>query len=96
MSRLLFRNLALLLGVFLAVWLGFRFLLPIGLPFLLGGLLAFIAEPTVGLLSRKLSRSAAAGIGVLVTLVLIGSVFFLLMALLVKELGVLAGALPNL
>ena len=96
MSRLLFRNLTLLLGVFLAVWLGFQFLLPLGLPFLLGGLLALAAEPTVGLLSRKLPRAAAAGIGVLVTLVLIGSIFFLLMALLVKELGILAGALPNL
>ncbi len=96
MSRLLFRNFALLLGVFLGVWLGLRFLLPILLPFLLGGLLAFAAEPTVGLLSRKLPRTAAAGIGVLVTLVLMGSIFFLLMALLVKELGILAGALPNL
>ena len=96
MSRLIYRNFALLLGVFLAVWLGFRFLLPLGLPFLLGGLLAFVAEPAVGLLARKLPRTAAAGIGVLVTLVLIGSLFFLLMALLVRELGTLAGALPNL
>lgn len=96
MSRFLFRNLAVLLGIFLAVWLGFRFLLPVLLPFLLGGLLAFAAEPTVGLLSKKLPRTAAAGIGVLATLVLVVCVFFLLMALLVKELGLLAGALPDL
>ena len=96
MSRSTFRSLALLFGVFLVLWLGIRFLLPIGLPFLLGGLLAFAAEPIVGLFSKKLPRAAAAGIGVCITLVLIGCVFFLLMALLVKELGLLAGALPNL
>lgn len=96
MSRSLFRNLALLLGCFITLWLGIRFLLPILLPFLTGGLLAFAAEPTVSLLSKKLPRPAAAGIGVCVTLVLIGCIFFLLTALLVKEMGVLAGALPNL
>lgn len=96
MHRSLFRNLALLLGCFLVLWLGLRFLLPILLPFLLGSLLAFAAEPTVNLLSKKLPRAAATGIGVCVTLVLIGCIFFLLMALLVKEMGILAGALPNL
>ena len=96
MHRGLFRNFALLLGVFLVLWLGIRFLLPIGLPFLLGTLLAFAAEPAVSLLSRKLPRAAAAGIGVCVTLGLILCVFFLLMALLVKEMSLLAGALPDL
>ena len=96
MSRKSFSNLLPLLGIFLALWLGIRFLLPIGLPFLLGGFLAFAAEPTVGLLSKKLPRAAAAGLGVCTTLVLILCVFFLLMALLVREMGILAGALPNL
>ena len=96
MHRGLFRNLALLLGVFLVLWMGIRFLLPITLPFLLGGLLAFAAEPAVSLLSRRLPRGLSAGIGVCVTLALICCVFFLLMALLVKEMGILAGALPNL
>ena len=92
----IFRNTALLLGFFLALWVGIRFFLPILLPFLLGTLLSIAAEPTVSLLSRKLPRVAAAGIGVCVTLVLIGCIFFLLMALLVREMGVLAGALPDL
>ena len=96
MHRGLFRNLALLLGIFLALWLGIRFLLPIILPFLLGGLLAFAAEPAVSLLSKRLPRGLSAGIGVCVTLALICCIFFLLMALLVKEMGILAGALPNL
>ena len=96
MSRSLFRNFAILLGIFLTLWLGIRFLLPLLLPFLLGTLLAFAAEPSVVLLSRKLPRGISAGIGVSVTLVLMGCVFFLLMALLVREMGILAGALPNL
>ena len=96
MYRFSFRNLALVMGLFFGLWLGIRFLLPMLLPFLLGTLLALAAEPTVGLLARKLPRTAAAGIGVLVTLVLIGCIFFLLMALLVKEMTILAGALPNL
>ena len=96
MSRWFFRNTALLLGCFLLVWLGSRFLLPLLLPFLLGGLLAFAAEPLVGLLSKKLPRPVSAGFGVTVTLALLVCVFFLVMALLVKEMGVLAGALPDL
>lgn len=96
MSRNSFRNLVFLLGAFLVFWLGIRFFLPIALPFLLGGLLAFAAEPTVSLLSKKIPRAAAAGIGVCITLALIGCAFFLLMALLVREMGILAGALPNL
>ena len=75
MSKSLFRNLTLLLGVFLTLWLGIRFLLPLLLPFLLGTLLAFAAEPAVMLLSRRLPRGISAGIGVSVTLVLIGFFF---------------------
>lgn len=96
MTRSFFRNCALLLGIFLTLWLCLRFLLPLLLPFLLGTLLAFAAEPSVVLLSKKLPRSLSAGIGVTVTLALILCVFFLLMALLVREMGILAGALPNL
>ena len=96
MSHITFRNIATVLGCFLGLWLGIRFFLPILLPFLLGALLAFAAEPTVFFLSKKLPRTAAACVGVFGTLVLLGCIFFLLMALLVKEMGILAGALPNL
>lgn len=96
MSRSIFRTFTLILGVFLTLWLSIRYLLPLLLPFILGSLLALAAEPSVSLLARKLPRGISAGVGVSVTLVLIGCVFFLLMALLVREMGVLAGALPNL
>ena len=85
----------LILGFFLA-WLGFKYLLPILFPFLLGILLALAAEPMVKRLSRKIPRPAAAAMGVTATLILVISALFFLMALLVREIGLLARALPDL
>lgn len=96
MPRLTLKNISALLGVFLLVWLGMRFLVPIAFPFLLGTALALAAEPLVRILSRRLPRSISAGIGVFVTLILLSCLLLLLAALLVRELGRLAGALPDL
>lgn len=96
MPRPTARNIAALLGVFALVWLGLRYIMPMLLPFLLGAALAVAAEPLVRLLAKRLPRSIAAGIGVTVTLVLLSCLLILLAALLVKELGRLAGALPDL
>lgn len=98
MARPNLKSIAALVGIFLLVWLSLKYLLPITLPFLLGGILAFSAEPLVRLLEKRLRfpRTAAAGIGVTVTLLLLSCVLFLLAALLVRELGILAGALPDL
>ena len=85
-----------LAGAFFAVWLALKYLFPVVSPFLLGGLLALSSEPIVKPLSRKLPRTAAAGIGVLATLVLLLTILVVLTAAVVKELGVLAGALPDL
>ena len=81
---------------FLALWLGAKYLLPLAMPFLLGAGLALMAEPAVKFLARKLPRAAAAGIGVTGTLLLLTCGIFLAGALLVKELGLLATALPDL
>lgn len=85
----------LVLGFFLA-WLGFKYLLPILFPFLLGMLLALAAEPMVKRLAKKIPRPAAAVIGVTATLFLVIFALFFLMALLVREVGFLARALPDL
>lgn len=81
----------------LAVWLGVKYLLPVLLPFLMGTLLALAAEPVVRLGTRRfhLPRAAAAGVGVSLTLVLLAGILSLLGAVAVKELGVLAGSLPD-
>lgn len=96
MPRPTARNIATLLGVFALVWIGFRYIMPIFLPFLLGAALAVAAEPLVRLLAKRLPRGVAAGVGVTVTLVLLSCLLILLAALLVKELGRLASALPDL
>ena len=87
-----------LAGVFLLSFLAIRFLLPIALPFLLGLLLALAAEPLVGFGCRKLHlpRAICAGAGVSITFCALTVLFALLCAFAVRELGLLAGVLPDL
>ena len=82
----------LILGAFVALWLGLKFLLPVALPFLLGGMLAVAAEPAVRFGQRvlKWKRGLSAGFGVTVTLVFLLGALSILGAAAVKELGQLA------
>lgn len=96
MAQSSFKKLALLAGVFLLLWLGGRFLLPLILPFLLGALLAAAAEPLVRRLSEKLPRGLAAGIGVGGTLILLIAVILTLTAILLHQLSHLAKVLPDI
>ena len=82
----------------LAAWLGIQYVLPVAMPFLLGGLLAFAAEPAVSYLSRKwgLKRPLAACLGVAGTLVFGAAVLVLLGALTLRELTRLADRVPDL
>ena len=88
----------IVLGVFISVWLGLKYLLPVLLPFLMGTVIAVAAEPLVGLGVRRLRlpRWLCAGVGVTLTLTLFAATLWLLGALTVKELGALAGALPDI
>lgn len=92
------KRIALLAGGFLGVWLFLKYLLPIFLPFALGFLLALAAEPAVRAGSRllKLPRWAATGVGVTLTLLFLVTLVWVLGAVMVKELGILARRLPNL
>ena len=86
-----------ILGVFCAVWLCVRLLLPLFSPFLLGLALALAAEPVVHLLCRThVPRPVSAGIGVISAFVLLAMVLLILCAFVVRQLGLLAGVLPNL
>jgi len=91
------RKILTALGAGLVLWLGIKYLLPVLLPFALGGLLALSAEPAVGFgVSRlKLPRAISSGLGVALTLVLVVGILSLLGALAVKELGQVAQALPD-
>lgn len=81
-----------------ALWLGSKYLLPLLLPFLAGGLIALAAEPAVGFLHRrvKLPRLAAAGVGVTATILLVLGVVGALGAVLLRQLSRLAATVPDL
>ena len=81
---------------FILAWLGLRYLGPVLLPFALGAGVALTAEPVVSLLSRRLPRGAAAGIGVTLSFSILALLVTGLCALAVRELGLLAQVLPEL
>ena len=98
MRPLFAKKFLMLAGAFLLLWLSVRYLLPLVLPFLLGGVIAVGAEPAVRLATRRLGvkRGFASGVGVSLTLILLTAVLSLIGALAVKEVGELAGRLPQL
>lgn len=85
-------------AVFVCVWLGVRYLLPLVSPFLLGAGLALAAEPLVSFLHKSVGipRPVSTGIGVSMTFFLLAIVVLLVCAFVVRELGSLAGALPDM
>jgi sporulation integral membrane protein YtvI len=84
--------------VAVCLWVALRWLLPVVLPFLLGALLALAAEPAVSFAEKRLrlSRKAASGLGVSLTLVLLTGLVVFSGALLVRQLGRLTGSVPDL
>lgn len=84
------------IAAFLALWLGIRYVLPIALPFLLGAGIALVAEPLVRRICTRLPRGAAAGLGVSAALLGIMALVSIVGAFAVRELGNLAGAVPDL
>jgi len=77
---------------------GVRYVLPVALPFLLGLLLALTAEPVTALCVQKgsLPRGIAAGLGVGSVLLSLCAILSVLGAAVVRELGALMNALPDL
>ena len=92
------RSILSLGAVFVCVWLGVRYLLPLVSPFLLGAGLALAAEPLVSFLHKSVGipRPVSTGIGVSMTFFLLAIVVLLVCAFVVRELGSLAGALPDM
>lgn len=93
MKKTVFLVLALL-GILLAV----KFLLPFLFPFLLGAGLALAAEPGVRFLTARvhLPRAAASGLGVGAVFAAICALVTVLVGLLLREVRVLAGILPQM
>ncbi len=84
--------------VLLGLWAGLRYALPLVLPFLMGLLIALGAEPLVGLCARRLHlpRWVGSALGVTATLVMVLTLLTLLLSALIRELGQLAGILPDM
>ena len=63
MSQYSWKKPALAVVLFAVLWLGCRYLLPLLLPFLLGGVIALAAEPLVRLGAEKTEDAPGAGLG---------------------------------
>lgn len=85
-----------LFGGILGFGLAVRYLLPVMLPFLLGTLLALAAEPAVNILTRRLPRPVASGVGVGATILLLLTLLWLTSALVLRQLRSAAQMLPDL
>lgn len=87
-----------ILGLALGIWLSIRLLLPLSFPFLLGGLLALGAEPMVTFLCGRLRlrRGFAVALGVTAVLTFLTLALLMLLALILRELALVAGILPDL
>ena len=98
MTRQTVQKLLTLLSIFVVLWLSLRYLLPMIFPVLLGAGVALGADPLVRFCQQRLRlpRAAATGIGITMALCLLFAVLILLAALLIRELGVLSGILPEL
>lgn len=83
-------------AITLALCLGIRYLLPVAVPFLFGWAVALLSEPLVAPLSGRLKRGFSAGLGVSLTLAVLGVITTLLGAVLVRQLGRLAQRAPEL
>ena len=88
----------LLIPSALAAILGWKYLLPVALPFLLSCVLALAAEPLVSLTERRFGwkRGVSTALGVTVALVLLSCLFLLAAAGILRQLTRLAGAIPDL
>ena len=80
------------------LWLTISYLLPVSVPFLLGGALALLAEPAVRFLSQqlKLRRTAATAIGVTTVFILSAAVIILLISFLMRQLARIGDFWPQL
>lgn len=92
------RKTVLILLAFLGVYLALRYLMPLVFPFLLGGALALAAEPMTAFFQRKmhLPRPVSTGISVSMAFCLLVLAVLLIAGFFLRELGDLAGVLPDL
>lgn len=98
MKNLSINKIILFIFFIILIFISIKFVLPLLLPFLLGGLLSFTAEPAVRIGCRKLhlKRPVSAALGVSLTLAITLCAALGVGALAVREVKALTQLLPNL
>lgn len=98
MPRPQMRKFVALFLLLAALWVAVKWLLPLAVPFLIGASLALAAEPAVAFCVKKgkFPRVLAAGICVSATMLLLLSLLVILGSLLLRQLGQLTEAMPDL
>lgn len=89
--------LMVLAGIFLAAWLVFHFFMPLFLPFILGGILAALAQPQIRFLQEKLHwpRTLASAVTVSCGLVLLAMIVMLIAGFGYREASILVRRIPE-
>lgn len=98
MSRSVSQKLVFATAILVLGWLSIRYFLPICLPFFLGAFLALAAQPAAGLLRHRLHlpHKMAAVASVLVVFLLSGTLLVFALGVLMRQLGHLQAALPQI
>lgn len=96
MTQIRLWRLILVLALCGALFFCGKYILPLVFPFLLGFLLAYMAEPGVKRLSKHMGRGLAAGIGVSFSLIIIVFLLAIFGGLIVRQLGKMTRILPDL
>ncbi len=91
------KMLFVLLAIFAAAWIVFHFLMPLFLPFLLGWILASLAQPQIRFLQARLHcpRNLASAVTISCGLVLLAMVVMLIAGFGYREASVLVHRLPQ-
>ena len=97
MERKSFKRLSVALGIFAGVWIAARYLLPVGMPFLLGTMVALAAEPGVRFLVQKMNirRGMASFVVISMGFAMFFVMIWVLGAFLYRELTLVAAGLPG-
>ena len=96
MTTFLFKKLLPVLVAGAGVFLGVKYLLPVAFPFLIGGAVALLSEPLVRPVGKRAGRGIGAALGVSLTLSVLSGVVLLIGAVAVRQVGRLAGSMPQM
>lgn len=96
MTAFLTKKILPLLAAVAGVFLGIKYLLPVVFPFLVGAGIAVLAEPLVRPVGQRAGRTLGSALGVTLTLSVLSGVVLFIGAVAVRQVGRLAGSVPQM